>query len=387
MSTPKPSPANWVLRLAVVIVAAVVIYYIVSYFTRPVAFVQPVTLGKSVSWVPGTVEVKAEFDGELKSDVSGRVKSSELEIGKHVFKNEALIQIDTADVDLEIERLKNEITAARKKVELGSTFRASVLNSKDTLDNLERQMKAGSYPAGEFAKQQRLHQQLEQTMELDETNNKLLLANWENSLRSKELEKSKMTITAPADGVITAVLARIGDLIDRNTSIADFIAVGRTVEGKLSEENFKGVTVGQKATVRFLTYGNDQYNAVITKVLPSADPTTLRYSVYLNVAMPEGHVLVPGTTGEMTIILAQRDNALLIPTRALVDKYVLNGKKVEYVYVLNGNKVELREVGKGYGSMNLTEITSGLKEGELVITDQQDRFREGERVKTQIVPE
>jgi multidrug efflux pump subunit AcrA (membrane-fusion protein) len=138
------------------------------------------------------------------------------------------------------------------------------------------------------------------------------------------------------------------------------------------------VKVGQKATVRFLTFGNDQYNAVITKVLPAADPATLRYSVYLDVALPEGRVLVPGTTGEMTIILAQRDNALLIPTRALVDKYV---------YVLDGNKVVLRKVEKGYGSMNLTEITSGLTEGDLVITDQQDRFREGERVKTQILPE
>jgi multidrug efflux pump subunit AcrA (membrane-fusion protein) len=104
----------------------------------------------------------------------------------------------------------------------------------------------------------------------------------------------------------------------------------------------------------------------------------LRYSVYLDVTLPEGRVLVPGTTGEMTVILAQRDNALLIPTRSLVDKYV---------YVVNGNKIELRKVEKGYGSMNLTEIISGLKEGELVITDQQDRFREGERVKTQIVPE
>ena len=378
MSVTKTSRPNWLLRVVIAVAVIAVIYTVVSFLTRPVAFVVPVVKGISVRSVPGTVEVKAEFDRELKSEVSGRVKTSELEIGKRVFKNDVLVQIDTADADLEIERLKNEITAAKKKVELGSTYRAEVLNSKDTLDNYEREMNAGSYPAGEFAKQQRLHQQLEQKMELDETNNKLLLANWENSLRSKELEKSKMTITAPSDGVITAVFSRVGDLIDRNTSIASFISVTRTIEGKLSEENFRDVKVGQKATVRFLTFGQDHYHAVITKVLPAADPTTQRYSIYLDVAVPEGRVLVPGITGEMTIITAQRDNALLIPTRALVDKYVM---------VLNGNKVELRKVEKGYGSMNLTEIISGLKEGELVITDQQDRFREGERVKTQIVPE
>ncbi|MEO6994319.1 MAG: hypothetical protein ABI273_11865, partial [Lacunisphaera sp.] len=76
MSTPKPSSANWLLRLVVTIVVAVVIYYVVSYFIRPVAFVRPVTRGISLSSVPGTVEVKAEFDRELKSDVSGRIKSS-----------------------------------------------------------------------------------------------------------------------------------------------------------------------------------------------------------------------------------------------------------------------------------------------------------------------
>ncbi|MEO6994189.1 MAG: hypothetical protein ABI273_11195, partial [Lacunisphaera sp.] len=136
-----------------------------------------------------------------------------------------------------------------------------------------------------------------------------------------------------------------------------------------------------------LTYGNDQYNAVISKVLPAADPTTLRYSIYLDVAMPEGHVLVPGTTGEMTITLAERDNALLIPTRALMDSGDQSDLKIKYVYVVDGNKVARSKVVKGYGSMNLTEIISGLKEGDLVITDQQDQFRVGERVQPQIVKE
>lgn len=376
MSSPKAKSINWVVKLAIAAAVILSVYFGVSYAMRPVAMVVPVTKGKSVRSVPGTVEVKAEFDRELKSAAAGRVKASELEIGKRVFKNDVLVQIDTGDIDLEIERIKNEITAAKKKVELGSTFRAEVLNSKDTLDNLERQTKAGSYPAGEFAKQQRLHQQLEQRMELDETNNRLSLANFENSLRSKELEKSKMTITAPSDGVVTAVMARVGDLIDRNAAIAGYIAVGRTVEGKFSEENFAAVKLGQKATVRFLTFGQDHYNAVVSKILPSADPTTQRYSIYLDVSLPEGRVLVPGITGEVTIIVAQRDNALLIPRRALVG---------DYVYVLDGSKLALRKIEKGYEGLNLVEITSGLKEGEQVVVEQQDRLRDGERVRTQVL--
>ncbi len=377
MSSPKPSAPNLGIRLAVVAGFLLVVYFGVSYSLRPVVKVVAVIKDKSVRTVPGTVEVKAEFDRELKSAVGGRIKTSAVDIGKRVFKNDVLFQIDTGDVDLEIERIKNEIEAARKKVELGSTFRQEVLNSKDTLDNLERQTKVGSYPAAEFEKQKRLHEQLQNKMILDEVNNKLALANFENSLRAKELEKTKMTITAPSDGVVTAVLAREGDLIDRNAAIANYLAVGRTVEGKLSEENFRDVKPGQKATVRFLTFGQDHYNAVISKVLPSADPLTQRYSIYLDVAMPEGRPLTPGITGEVTIILDQRDNALLIPRRALLSN--------DSVYVVDGSKLALRKVVKGYEGLNFVEVITGLKEGDLVVAEEQDRFYDGERVKTRLL--
>jgi RND family efflux transporter MFP subunit len=376
MSSAKSASPNWLLRVAVVGVILLAAGFGVSYWLRPVALVMPATKGKSVRFVPGTIEVKAEFGSELKSDITGRIIASELDIGKRVNKGDVLVQIDTGDVDLDIERIKSEITAARKKVELGSTLRPEVLNSSDTLDNLDRQTKNGTYPPAELEKQRRLYQQLEQRMKLDEVNNQLALDTWENSLRAKEREKSKMTIVAAADGEVTTVEARVGDLIDRNSVIANIIAVGRTVEAKITEENFAGIKLGQKATVRFLTYGADQYNAVITKILPAADPTTQRYTVYLELTLPEGRVLRPGLTGEVSIITAERDNAVIIPRRALVG---------EYVYVVTGGQLELRKVAKGYDSLNQVEILTGVQEGEEVVVEQQDRFREGERVRTQVL--
>ena len=185
-----------------------------------------------------------------------------------------------------------------------------------------------------------------------------------------------MTIAAPSDGQVTAVFARVGDLIDRNSPIANIIAVTRTVEAKITEENFAAIKLGQKATVRFLTYGADQYNAVITKILPAADPTTQRYTVFLDIFLPEGRVLLPGLTGEVSIIIAERANAVIVPRRALVG---------EYVYAVAGGKLALRKVVKGYESLNQVEIVTGLSEGEEVVVEQQDRFREGDRVRTQVL--
>jgi len=376
MSDQKKSP-NWPVRLIVAAVVIAAIGWGIAYALRPVAFVSVAVTGRATRTVPGTVEVKAEYAGELKSEVGGRVISSTLDVGQRVFKNDILVQIDTGDVDLEIERIKNEIVAAKRRVELGSTLRADFLNKRDTIANLERQVKTGTFSQAEFDKEQRLLQQLEQRVELDEVSLKLILETNLNSLRAKEREKAKMTITATSDGIVTKVTARVGDLIGSNSPIATIIAVGRTIEAKISEENFAAIKLGQKASVRFLTFGADQYNAVITKILPSADPATQRYTVFLDLALPEGRTLLPGLTGEVSIIIAERANAVIIPRRALIG---------EHVYVATGGRLELRKVEKGYDSLNQVEIVKGLAAGEQVVVEQQDRFREGDRVRARLLP-
>jgi RND family efflux transporter MFP subunit len=371
---PAAPSSNWKLITAAVLVTVVLLGYGVSYWLRPVAEVQAAVRGKAVQSVQGTVTVFAEYQMELKSAVGGRVLTSVLDVGKKVGRGDVLLQLDTGDLDLEIERIRNEITAAKRKVELGSTLRPEVLNARDTLDNLERQTKAGAYPAAEFEKQKRLFQQLQQRMELEEVSNQLALDNFENSLRSKEREKGKMTITNPLDGVVTAVLAREGDLISANFPIATIMTTTRTVECKLSEENFANIKLGQNATVRFLSFGQEQYNGKVSKILPSADSATQRYTVFLDMFIPEGKVLVPGLTGEASIIISEHPNAVIIPRRALVG---------DYVYVVEGSSLALRKVQKGYEGLKEVEITGGVQEGERVVVEQQDRFRDGDRVRVQ----
>jgi RND family efflux transporter MFP subunit len=367
---------SWLFRGAIAMAVLAAGWMALGYLLRQEAPVMAAVRGKSVRHVPGTVEVKAEFGMELKSEVGGRVKSTDLDVGKRVFANDLLVQIDTGDVDLEIERIRNEIVAAKKRVEVGSTLRAELENLRDTFENMERQTKAGAYPAAELEKDRRTLAQTQQRVDLDEVNLRLALQNLENSLRAKEREKAKMTIFAPVDGVVTTVMARAGDLIGSNSPIATIMAVGRVIEAKLSEENFSLVQIGQKASVRFLTHGNNQYNAVISKVLPSADSTTQRYTVFLDVFLPEDRVLVPGLTGEVSIIIAERADAVIVPRRALIG---------EYLYVVEGSRLTRRKIEKGYESLNQVEIVKGLQPGELVVVEQHDLFRDGDRVRPVIL--
>lgn len=371
--TVESTRTNWILRLAVLVAILVAAYLGAVQLLRQTAVVARSVKGVAVKTVLGTVEVKAEYIQELRSEASGRVVASALDVGRHFARGDDVVRLDTGDIDLELERLRSEITAARRKVELGSTIRSEVENMRDTIANLEQQAKAGTYATAEVERQRRNLRQIEQRMELDEVASRLALENLETMLRAKERQKGKMTITSPLDGVVTAAYARPGDLINGGAPIAAIMATTNTVEGKLSEEDFAVVAVGQKASVRFLTYGGNQYNAVVTKILPAADPQTQRYGAFLDVALPEDKPLVPGLTGEVSITVAQRANAVLVPRRALVG---------DYVYVVAHGRVAVRQVEKGYASLNAVEILSGLEEGELVIVEQQDVFRSGDRVKT-----
>jgi RND family efflux transporter MFP subunit len=378
MSQPtKRATGSWWKKFLAIAGIAAIAFWGGSYLTRPVAQVIPASRTKAVRTVPGTVAVKSEYDLELKSAVGGRVMTSDLEVGRKVFKGDVLITIDPGDVDLEIERISGDLAAAKRKVEIGSTLRADEANQKDALEVLERQTKAGNVAQIDFEKAKRLYQQVVQRRELDEVNLQNSLTTLENSLRAKQREKDKMTIVAPSDAIVTTVLARVGDLIGSNAPIASLISITRTIEGRLSEDNFASVKLGQRATVRFLTFGNEQYPATVTKRLPSSDPTTQRYGVYLEVELPEGREVMPGLTGEVSIIVAERPNAVTVPRRAVVG---------DYVYVAAGlGRVELRKVEKGYDSLNYVEILKGVEAGDLVIVEQQDRFHSGDRVRTKVL--
>lgn len=366
-------PWKW-LSLAVLAIAAA---YLFVFALRPVALVAPVVRGRAVNSVPGSVEVKAESLLPIKSEVGGRIVVSSLNPGRVVVKDEVLLQLDPGDLDIEIERIKNDIVAARRRVEVGSTLRAERDNKKDSLDEMERSVKAGAAPVADFEKEKRIYHQLVQRFELDEVNLKLALENLENGLRAKEREKSKMTILAPFDGVIAEIniAGKPGELIGRDFTLATLISKSRVVEAKISEENFAGLKVGQNAGVSFLSYGPQQYRATLSKVLPTANAETQRYTVQLTVDIPE-EKLVPGLTGEVVIVIGQRDDQMIIPRRALRGNQVL---------LVDGGKVTLRTVEPGFLALNEVEILKGLEAGDEVIVEELDTFRPGQRVRTKQV--
>ena len=361
-------------KLLVVLLVLVALSVAAIFWTRPTAVVVPVTAGKAVQAVPGSVTVYAEFKMEVKSEVGGRIVRSDLDPGRHFAKGDFMLQLDPEDLQLEIDRTEAEYEAAKKRIAVGSAIALELATARENLAVYERQAKLGGYPLGELEKQKRNVQTIEQRLALEDVDRKQQLESYENTLKVKRRQLEKMTIRAPADGVVSEVMARVGDLIGGSAPLATLISDGRTVEARISEENFAGIKLGQKASVRFLSYGGYLFDATITKILPTADPLTQRYVVHLKVEI-ERERLKPGMTGEVSVVVGERDAKALVPPRAIMEGSV---------YVVADGRVQRRAVKLGYSSINMVEVTEGLKPGEQVIVDDLDRFHDGQRVSVRL---
>ena len=369
---------NISLILKFVLAAAVVAGGVVITWQRlgDIAVVAPVTRGKAVSAVSGSVLVSAGQGGvrELKAEAPGRVANADALSEDRAFqKGDVLLQLDTKELERDIELSKSSFESLQelRKLTLKSNIEREV--AKENLDNAQRFFERGEYSAEAVKNVRRALDATNSKFEIEEFNNHRAITDFKNALESKQILLQKMTIIAQEDGVVATVLVTRGALINAGQAVATIISKERVVTAQISEENFGSIRLGQKAKVRLLIYGNQPpFDAVVSKFLPIANEATQRYTVFLDVAVDPVR-LVPGSNGQVNITVEERDDRPLIPRRAL-----FNGTNV---FVVNEGRVQLREVSLGLVSLSTAEITKGLAPGELVIVENLDTFRNGQRVR------
>jgi RND family efflux transporter MFP subunit len=338
---------------------------------QPRVAVAVVKRGLALNAMPATVAVRADYTMDLCSEAGGRVQTTALRLGAGVKAGDTLLQIDDTDLRLDLERATNDYNAAVRRHEIGSATKLDLETARADLANFTKLSEAGQYPAAELDKRKRELKQLEQKLEIEQVNEDALIASLATDIKTRKRQIEKARVISPIDAVVVTVSAHVGDLIAAGAPLATLLARERVVEARVSEENFSGVAVGQAAQVRFLGYSGEQFAGTVARVLPTADPLTQRYTVILDVKIPIER-LVPGLSGEASIIVGERPDVLIIPRRALLGDYVL---------VVENGRVKQRRVSRGYESLNEVEIASGLKEGDFVITDNLDVYREGQRVR------
>ncbi|RAM49957.1 MAG: efflux RND transporter periplasmic adaptor subunit [Hapalosiphonaceae cyanobacterium JJU2] len=177
--------------------------------------------------------------------------------------------------------------------------------------------------------------------------------------------KGLVTVTAPISGKVAEREVTIGQSFqDAGGKLMTILNDSRIfATANIYEKDLNKVKIGQPLRVKISSLPNRTFTGKITRIGSVVEGETRVVSVQAEIEN-SGEQLKPGMFAELQVLTNETSAPVLaIPSSAVVDA---NGKKM--IYVKNGNAFQSVDVSFGQTSGDLVEITSGLFEGDLVVT-------------------
>jgi HlyD family secretion protein len=336
------------------------------------------------SIVSASGEVKPKKNINISAQVPGRIIKIGVEEGEVVKAGDFLLKLDSTQYEAIADRDQNFIRAAnsdliqaearlqrdKNSYERQQKLFDEQLISKDLLETAKAQFDISS------AQTNAIRFQIKQA---------------EASLKSTIDNLNKTTYDSPIDGVITSLrveegeVAIIGTMNNPGTvllTIADLSVM--EVEVEVDETDVIGVGLGQESNIRVDAFPETVFKGTVTEIGSSALQRTTGgistqeskdFKVVITLENPSKK-LKPGLSASADIIVAEKKQALAVPISALVlrDKVGADAgssaaqKDEEGVYAVENSRVKFQPVGKGITGGMMIEITSGLQEGQDIVT-------------------
>jgi len=357
--------------------ALLVLLFAVAWFLIPTAEVASVRRGTAISAVYGTVRIEPTFVLPIRAQNSGFITLGEPlaagrgAIGKHVAAGELLATIADEATARQLKQARADLDAARQRAQLTLPSEEPLKAAEDNLRRLEQVAASGNVPTVEYEKAKTEANRLRSALETERIERDRNLQALDDTVKKLEAQMQNSEVRSRLDGLLTDVRAIDGQLVAEGNELFTVASAKNYVRGEVNEEDVGEVKPGMKATVQLYAYRTRTFTAHVTAVQPAADPTTQRYAIALELENPPDN-LMAGMTGEMNIITGVHENALLVPTRALL---------VDQVLLVRRGIVQKRTVKIGYKTLDYSEVVGGLSERERVIVTDQDKFRPGKAVR------
>jgi RND family efflux transporter MFP subunit len=308
--------------------------------------------------LPGNVQ--AFTDTPIYSRTNGYLKKWYFDIGEHVRKGDLLAEIETPEIDQQLDQSRAELERMVANANLAdvTSNRWQALLAKHAVSQQEADQTRANYIAAQAA----------------------VDASRANVRRLEQLQ-SYERIIAPFDGVITARNTDIGDLIDAGSGSANprelfhMDATGSLrVYVAVPEVYSDSIHDGDRATLTQDSNPELKIPGTIVRNAKAIDHTTRTLNVEVDVNNAKG-VLRPGAYVFVHFQLPAMGNAVTIPSNALL--FRAEGLRVG---VVRGDCVQLVPVTIGHDFGSSVEITSGLTSADEVILDPSDSLVSGVEV-------
>ena len=185
------------------------------------------------------------------------------------------------------------------------------------------------------------------------------------------LELSYSNVTAPISGVIASRSIKTGNFVQINTPIFRIVDDSR-LEATLNvpERELATLKAGQPVVLQVDAMPGKQFAGTVDRVAPVVDSGSGTFRVIC--AFDGRNELQPGMFGRIRIEYDERADAAVIPRNAL-----LEDQSDPAVYVVRDGKAQRVMIKTGYTEGEWTEVRSGLKPADQVITAGKSALRDG----------
>ncbi len=365
-------------RAILVLILAAAAFTVFRFVTRdnnPVSYItEDVKTGTIRKVVNATGEVGAQNLVSVGAQVSGQIEKLYVELGQAVKKGDMIAQIDSTTQQNELDINKSQL----------QSYIAQLASAQVALNIAQIQYEREKRLAGNDATSQVNLENMENTYASAKSTVANLMSQVKQaqiSVNTSETNLGYTKIVAPFDGTVVSIPTKEGQTVNANQTTPTIVQLAdlsmMEILIQVSEGDITKVKPGMKVTYTVLSEPGRVYSGELKSLDPGL--TTLSDGTYTGVidqstaiyyygripaVNTDGNLRI-GMTTQSSITISSAENVLTIPSITITDR---GGKK--YVQVLNGNIAEERGIVTGLSDNLNTEVKSGLKAGEKVVSGQ-----------------
>jgi RND family efflux transporter MFP subunit len=324
---------------------------------QTVTVVKPERLAASVSVeLPG--QTQAYVQAPVFAQTSGYLKQWYFDIGAHVKAGDVLAELDTPQVDQQLNQAKATLKEAQAALDLS---RVTYQRDQDLLQRRVIAQQDFDTAASDLGVKQATVNAAEAAV-----------------LSLQALEDFKV-VKVPFDGIVTARNTDIGALVNSGSGNPLFIVAQvkpLRIYINVPEDMASDVAVGASAELRFNEFPGREFTGKVVRTAGAIDPNSRTLLTEVDVPNESGE-LFPGAYTQVRLVAGASNRSVLVPANTLL--FRSEGAAVGVVN--QNNVVELKKIKIGRDLGNQLEVTQGLNLDDRIIVNPSDSLAAGQKVK------
>ena len=324
---------------------------------RPVQLAQ-VRLGSTSDTAVLAGEIKPRYETDLGFRIAGKIIERKVDVGARVRRGQVLAQLDPADVGLQADSARaafnaaeTDYTFAKAEFERYQNLYAQTFISASALDG-----KRVTYDTA----RSRLEQARAQ-------------------LAVTQNQAGYATLTAPEDGVITAVTVEVGQVVSVGQAVMKLAQEAeREVAISVPENRLGELRTAKGLVVALWAKPERLYAARVREIAPAVDPVTRTFAVRVSILQPDASLLW-GMTANVGVLGSAVSSSALLPLSSVY--HTLEGKPAVWIYDAATHQVALRPVSLGAYREDGVLVSQGVRPGEWVVAAGVNKLEVGQVVR------